>query len=344
MDSPLWRTDQAIMRAKRRLRWQRPLLVVFVSIVATSCVAVATLLLALHSSQVEVRLDIIKTGLAIGAGAGALITLMYSVRRQLLAEEMARDVKDDAAEKRVIELYAKGVEQFGSDKLPVRLGGLYALERLADSTPDIRGRVVDVICGYLRMELGPEGSGEGMAADFTETAIFMLLDHVAYESPFNFHKMYWAAPGVNLSRATLCRFFFGAAKVDTVHFHGCTFRERAFFGRATFRGANFRLTTFEGPAVFDGAHLGKAIFTNAKFHAEASFKNVRIYFEADFATAEFSQPPSFDGGRALLDGKGKYVLPDGWEIREPTSAAEGKMLGEEGSWGFIERKEENVIS
>jgi hypothetical protein len=140
-----------LVPAKFWRRWLGSLAFVFVLVAATSGLTIAILLITFQSNQVEVRLDIIKTGLAVGAGVGALITLTFSVRGHLLAEETAENSKADAAEKRVIELYSKGIEQFGSDKIAVRLGGLYALERLADNTPDIRDRVVDVVCTYVRV-------------------------------------------------------------------------------------------------------------------------------------------------------------------------------------------------
>ena len=56
-----------------------------------------------------------------------------------------------AAAAAVTELYTKAVEQLGSDKAPVRLGGLYALERLAQDNPAQHQTIVNVICAYLRM-------------------------------------------------------------------------------------------------------------------------------------------------------------------------------------------------
>ena len=75
------------------------------------------------------RLDAVRTGLAAGAGAGAAVGLMLAFRRQH-HQEIATDLTDcDATERRITELYTKAVEQLGSDKAPVRLGGLYARVR-----------------------------------------------------------------------------------------------------------------------------------------------------------------------------------------------------------------------
>ena len=86
-----------------------------------------------------------------GAGAGAAVGLMLAFRRQH-HQEIATVLTDlDATERRITELYAKAVEQLGSDKAPVRLGGLYALERLAQDNPAHHQTIVNVICAYLRM-------------------------------------------------------------------------------------------------------------------------------------------------------------------------------------------------
>jgi hypothetical protein len=60
-----------------------------------------------------------------------VVALVLSGRRQWHSEETQRDTREDAVARRITELYGKAVEQLGSDKAPVRLGGLYALERLA---------------------------------------------------------------------------------------------------------------------------------------------------------------------------------------------------------------------
>ncbi|WP_052407152.1 hypothetical protein [Allokutzneria albata] len=57
-------------------------------------------------------------------------------RRHL--DRVAAATEADAAARRITDLYSKSVEQLGSDKAPVRLGGLYALERLAQDHPDQR--------------------------------------------------------------------------------------------------------------------------------------------------------------------------------------------------------------
>jgi hypothetical protein len=132
------------------------------------------LLIAYGDGTVESsnRLDAIKTAGTIVVGTGGAGALWLAARRQrtseialrqkdldhekvdrdyALRERMAAASEADALERRVTDLYTKAAEQLGSDKAPVRLAGMYALERLAQATPDQRQTVVNVLCAYLRM-------------------------------------------------------------------------------------------------------------------------------------------------------------------------------------------------
>ncbi|MFF5208902.1 hypothetical protein [Streptosporangium sp. NPDC000396] len=76
------------------------------------------------AGQVSARIEAVRTALAAGAGVGAAVTLLLAVRRQRHQELATAHTTHDAAERRVIELYTKAVEQLGNDQAPVRLGGL----------------------------------------------------------------------------------------------------------------------------------------------------------------------------------------------------------------------------
>jgi hypothetical protein len=115
------------------------MLAAFVAVVITAFVVTIWLLtIASHAKpgtdQANARLDAVRTGLAAGAGAGAAVGLMLAFRRQH-HQEVATVLTDrDATERRITELYTKAVEQLGNDRAPVRLGGLYALERVRPSS------------------------------------------------------------------------------------------------------------------------------------------------------------------------------------------------------------------
>ncbi len=150
----------------------------WVTVIGTTAVAlsatITTLwLLSIARHDASLRLEAIKDGLTVGAGTGGAAALLLAVRRQWLSERtqahaedlahitqthavaVARDTAYDATQRRVTELYARAVEQLGHVNAPVRLGGLYSLERLAQDHQEHRQTVIDVICAYLRMPFDP---------------------------------------------------------------------------------------------------------------------------------------------------------------------------------------------
>jgi hypothetical protein len=107
----------------------------------------------------SLRVDAMRTGLSAVLGAGGAFALLLAFRRQRSTEISALNTIKDTRERRVTELYTTAAAQLGSDTAPVRLAGLYALERLAQNDPAQRQIVVNVICAYLQMPCRPPGEG-----------------------------------------------------------------------------------------------------------------------------------------------------------------------------------------
>jgi hypothetical protein len=158
--------------ARRRWPWllsNAGILTVTVIVAGLGITALVVMLLiasdAPDTERAKLLIEALKYGLGFFAAAGAVAALLVGVRRQLLAEN-AHDLSErnhqlalqaqahtetDAAERRVTDLYTKAVEQLGSADAAVRLGGLYALERVAQNNPTQRQTIVNVFCAYLRM-------------------------------------------------------------------------------------------------------------------------------------------------------------------------------------------------
>ena len=73
------------------------------------------------------------------AAVGAAVGLAYTARTYRLSREG-----------QLTDRYTKAVEQLGSDKIEVRLGGLYALERLMHDSPADRPTIIEVLAAYIR--------------------------------------------------------------------------------------------------------------------------------------------------------------------------------------------------
>jgi Pentapeptide repeats (9 copies) len=269
--------------------------------------------------------------LAAGAGAGVAAGLMLAFRRQHLQEIATVLTGRDAAERRIIELYAKAVEQLGSDKAPVRLGGLYALERLAQDNPAHRQIIVNVICGYLRMPFPPApatstpepeatrnrgklddetGAGTyGFGGTWQQerqvrlTAQRIIAGHLRADRPEDKRstdspsRRFWPGIRLDLAGAALIDFDLVNGVMADADFHGATFRGRAGFDGATFRGrAGFDGATFGGDAGFGGASFhSDAGFDGATFDGGAGFGGASFHSIAWFLDGTFHGSAGFGG-------------------------------------------------
>ncbi len=280
------------------------------------------------TDRANARLDAVRTGLAAGAGVGAAVGLMLAFRRQH-HQEIATDLTDrDATERRITELYTKAVEQLGNDKAPVRLGGLYALERLAQDNPAHRQTIVNVICAYLRMPFTPTtpaskpepaATPEGLkepdietdeAADTWRqerqvriTAHRILAEHLRDDRAKDKRSTdppslrFWPGIRLDLIGATLIDFDLEDCTMGGADFIGATFSGGAFFGGTTFSdGANFDEATFSTGGWFRGATFsGGTGFNRAAFSAGTLFDGASFSGGTSFQRTTFSSIAGFDG-------------------------------------------------
>ncbi|PRY35090.1 pentapeptide repeat-containing protein [Umezawaea tangerina] len=269
-------------------------------------------------------LDVLKLAASIAVGGGGLFALYLAARRQrtqeleleerkreleqrervqahavdvqahavrvaeinrLHAERVAEATERDAAARRVTDLFARAVEQLGSDKAAVRLGGLYALERLAQDNLDQRPTVVRVFCAYLRMpfelpgdppqpETGPEYEAAVVVyrervqeREVRVAAQRILGDHLRPGDGSQPVAAFWPDTDLDLTGAHLIDFDLNHCITRTARFSSATFA-----GDANFRSATFASVAYFGWAAFtDNAYFSSATFTD-----NANFESVRF--------------------------------------------------------------------
>ena len=88
----------------------------------------------------QVTLVQILTGLLVLAG-------LYWTSRRVLAVEANVRV---AQEGHITERFTKAIEQLGDDNMAIRLGGIYALERIAKDSEKDHGPIMEVLTAYVR--------------------------------------------------------------------------------------------------------------------------------------------------------------------------------------------------
>ena len=84
------------------------------------------------------------------AGIGATL-LIYAAIRQAQTANSRHEAQTEAdLQRRITESFSKAIEQLGSDKLEVRLGGIYALERISQESPQDHWTVMENLTAFVR--------------------------------------------------------------------------------------------------------------------------------------------------------------------------------------------------
>ncbi|MEV0052568.1 pentapeptide repeat-containing protein [Saccharopolyspora shandongensis] len=267
-----------------------------------------------ESPRDRARLEVVRTAISIVAGVGGAAALLLAARRQRTNELALLETKHDAAERRTTELYSAAIEQLGSDKAAVRLGGLYALERLAQDNLAHRQTIVEVMCAYLRMPLAEVDDAapvEGLELATLNRSLaeerrvrhaaqHILCSHLRPRrngsgKPTN--SKFWPDTDLYLAGAVLRHLNFSGCHVRSAVFSNATLEGAAMFDDAVFDdAANFvgasmdhavlHGVTFRGSALFSHAGITDALFRDAHFVGPARFDNACLE-DTDFSGARF---------------------------------------------------------
>jgi hypothetical protein len=339
------------------------------------------------------HLDVVKIASGVALGGGGLFTLYLAARRQrtqefelaqredahahvvtvaednrVRAERVAAATEADAADRRVTELYGKSVEQLGSDKAPVRLGGLYALERLAQGNEDQRETVINVLCAYLRMPFDPPDDNVRAESDrdseqrmelrarmeereVRRTAQRILADHLrpTDDDTGEPAPTFWSWASLDLTGAVLIDLDLAGCRLSGARFHKATFAGRTSFEGATILGAaEFEFARFAGPTYFQNTTFATtASFYGARFTSLGRFNGAKFKGMATFSTASFQHYPDLlragftenlvdlGGVRVIIDlgSESEYrsvesSYPAGWVVESEETSEDGRTCTE----------------
>lgn len=303
------------------------------------------LLVAFGDGQHSAQLDAIKTTGTIVLGTGGAAALWLAARRQRTAELSLNQVHAahaanvaDAEARRVTDLYGKAADQLGSAQAPVRLAGLYALERLAQDNPAQRQTIVNLLCAYLRMPYTParretehepvqppaarrSGVPRPLLGTTARRRASVRLTPPAPRADTATSTATGAATEAEQERQVrrtaqailFHHLLFGGTDepVDTFWSGINLDLTGAVLGPANLIGcrilaADFTGATFTGDAWFSRAQFGlDAVFTGVRFAGEASFSDARFDHDARFDGARFDEYARFEdadfGGRAKFE-------------------------------------------
>lgn len=276
---------------KPRFRRHAPLtLSVFVATALATVVVIAPQMIVNYrglnltpKERVEAEADL-RSSLIQLLGGGILVTGLYFTARGF---SLTR-------EGHITDRYAKAIEQIGTTNADVRIGGIYALERIARDSQDDRETVIDVLSTYIR-EHTKKGhrtpSDEKIGAD-VQAALLVVARR----------------PGVETERRRLDFYCAGLNDADFAagDFRGAMFDygrlDNAHFGGALLDGADLSFCKARG-AAFTHTSAQNAHFVNATF-SHGWFLNANLE-NADFSGCDLT---SSDFGRRY-DEHGAPPLP-----------------------------------
>ncbi|MBD1844549.1 pentapeptide repeat-containing protein [Cyanobacteria bacterium FACHB-63] len=245
------------------------------------------------------------------AGVGLFLTYQNSqAERQLNTERMVTD------------RFAKAVEQLGSPDIHVRLGAIYALERIAKDSPKDHGTVMEVLTAYIRNKSPVPEEWQYAKPEERKPLPKVTTDVQSALTVLGRRDVQNDTTGIgpdlsdtNLSEASLDNANFSRASFNRANLTGA----RILGG--DFRGTYFRkadLTVARLDSKFEsanfteadlyGANLSEGDFTKANFHS-VNFTLARLYDEDGSANLQGANLT-----RADLSGvdfeKAKNITPE----------------------------------
>ncbi len=153
------------------------------------------------------------TLVGVGGTAAVAITSFHYARKT------NRDTINSVLEGQVTDRYTKAIEQLGSEKVDVRTGGIYALERIAHDSAKDHPVVMEMLTAFIREHSreqwpppGHQGQTRRWTRDDVQAAVTVVgRRNAEYDMPGRPLDLYYAnltranLAGANLRRAILRR-------------------------------------------------------------------------------------------------------------------------------------------
>jgi len=229
----------------------------------------------------------------------------YELSQQALAETQRqnRETLDVTRRGQLTDRFTKAIEQLGQtdeDKLDIRLGGIYALERIAKESAELHGPVMEILTAFLREHSRepvnevtaafesdqsiPAGADPRLLADFQAILTVLGRRSVGHDPDgFRLDLRGAVMPGAVftggqfrmalVTRARLQKATFRRAELEAASFFWAEL-ERADFVDSQLQRATFNFSKLHG-AVFTRAQLQGAYFQGAELEG-AFFKHADL--------------------------------------------------------------------
>ncbi|WP_091219871.1 pentapeptide repeat-containing protein [Geodermatophilus siccatus] len=150
-------------RVRQRLQQRRLPVLIYLGVVAVAALVVVVWVLPSvltrhpqldnpaerHKAVTDTRTGLVAMLAAIGAAGG----LAYTARTYRLGQEnhrLSQETYRLSREGHITDRFSKAVKQLGNEKIEVRLGGIYALERLMHDNPADQPTIMETLAAFVR--------------------------------------------------------------------------------------------------------------------------------------------------------------------------------------------------
>lgn len=275
--------------------------------------------------------------LTLGAGLVAVGALVFTAlnfrllrRNSEQADQWQRRTHELTEQGQVTDRYTKAVEQLGSETLDVRIGGIYALERVARDSPRDHPAVMDVLTAFIREHSWEQWPVPRIAEEEDEDLVeFTRPDIQAAFTVVGRRDSEHDIRSIDLTRADLTRADLTYADLTDAYLTGAYLAGADFLGTyltgADLTGANLAGAHLDG-AYFTAADLTSANLAVARGEAyldwadlsNADLTGASLAF-ADLSNADLTGATLTDTDLSRADLTGvtwpaDTPVPDGWEL------------------------------
>jgi len=232
------------------------------------------------------------------AGVALLVTIYLTWRRVAATEQQV----EVAREEQITERFTRAIEQLGSGKLEVRLGGIYALERIARDSERDHWPVMEVLTAYVRENAywgdNPEEDEmrQPLATDVQAVLTVLGRRRVAFDGPgrrLDLRKanLSWIAlAGADLRRADLSSAILSGGNLTSANLSAASLA-RALLSHTDLSDANLSEADLIGARLAHANLIGTTL-REARLAASNLYKAVLcdVSFEAaDLVGARLSE-------------------------------------------------------
>ncbi|MFJ5775756.1 pentapeptide repeat-containing protein [Streptomyces sp. NPDC093094] len=196
----------------------------------------------------------------------ALVGCIGAVAGARISVEPVKEQAETSAEGMITDRYTAAVENLGHDTMEVRMGGVYALQRIMEDSPRDQPSIANLLASYIRIR--PPGDDDSVRRDATAALSVLAMrnsDRDGYFVP-NLQAAYLRCVDLQYPpsldrRPDLKKADFSDAKLTRANLRGADFTD-ADFSRANLVKSNLSRTDLT-EADLSGADLREADLSEA---------------------------------------------------------------------------------